>query len=109
MARFETETLSPTDNLKHRMDLSGPWIDQAHRHRKLTKLILDMDSEVGRRRDKRIGTSLPGVRDPSREPVAETEAREGCLGEALSLGWSERRQHGTTYFLEDPCNRTFGG
>jgi hypothetical protein len=45
---FETETLSPprTDNLKHLMDLSGQWIDQAHRHRKLTKLILDMDSSV---------------------------------------------------------------
>ena len=39
-ARFETETLSTTENLKHLMDLSGQWIDQAHQHRKLTKLIL---------------------------------------------------------------------
>ena len=39
MARFETETLSTKENLKHLMDLSGRWIDQAHRHRKLTKLI----------------------------------------------------------------------
>jgi hypothetical protein len=46
MARFETETLSTTENLKHLMDLSGPWIDQAHQHRKLAKLILDMDSSV---------------------------------------------------------------
>src|SRR4051794_34833265 len=46
MARFETETLSTTENLKHLMDLSGQWIDQAHRHRKLNKLILDMDSSV---------------------------------------------------------------
>jgi hypothetical protein len=46
MARLETETLSSKDNLKHLMDLCGKWIDQAHRHRKLTKLILDMDSSV---------------------------------------------------------------
>jgi hypothetical protein len=31
MARFETETLSTKENLKHLMDLSGQWIDQAHR------------------------------------------------------------------------------
>jgi SAM-dependent methyltransferase len=46
MARFETEILSSTENLKHLMDLSGKWIDQAHCHRKLTRLILDMDSSV---------------------------------------------------------------
>jgi hypothetical protein len=46
MARFETETLSAKENLKFLMDLSGRWIDQAHHHRKLTKLILDMDSSV---------------------------------------------------------------
>jgi len=44
MARFETETLSTTENLKHLLDLSGKWIDQAHQHWKLKKLILDMDS-----------------------------------------------------------------
>src|SRR5437660_2267391 len=43
MARFETETLSGKENLTHLMDLSGQWIDQAHHHRKLTRLILDMD------------------------------------------------------------------
>src|SRR5215510_10838427 len=32
MARFETETLSTKKNLKHLMDLSGRWIDQAHHH-----------------------------------------------------------------------------
>jgi hypothetical protein len=46
MARFEKETLSTPDNLKHLMDLSGKWCDQAHHHRQLTKLILDMDSSV---------------------------------------------------------------
>jgi hypothetical protein len=46
MARFETEALSTRVNLKHLMDLSSQWTDQAHGHRKLTKLILDMDSSV---------------------------------------------------------------
>src|SRR5215470_9440394 len=46
MARFETETLSSKDNLTHLMDLSGQWIDQAHHHRQLAKLILDLDSSV---------------------------------------------------------------
>jgi Transposase DDE domain group 1 len=46
MARFETTTLSTSQNLKHLVDLSGTWIDQAHQHRKLAKLILDMDSSV---------------------------------------------------------------
>ena len=46
MARFETETLSTQENLKRLTDLSGTWIDQAHRHRRLTKLIFDMDSSV---------------------------------------------------------------
>ncbi len=45
-ARFETETTSSKENLKHLIDLSGKWIDQAHRHRKLSKFILDMDSSV---------------------------------------------------------------
>src|SRR5262245_6557358 len=44
MARFETETLSTPENLQHLMDLSGRWIGQAHQHRTLTKLILDLDS-----------------------------------------------------------------
>ena len=46
MARFETETLSTQENLKRLTDLPGTWIDQARRHRKVTKLILDMDSSV---------------------------------------------------------------
>ena len=46
MARFETETLSTKKNLTHLMDLPGRSIDQAHHHRQLAKLILDMDSSV---------------------------------------------------------------
>jgi hypothetical protein len=46
MARVETETLSTKENLRYLSDLSGKWIDQAHQHRRLTKLILDLDSSV---------------------------------------------------------------
>jgi hypothetical protein len=60
MARFETETLSTTANLTHLMDLSGQWIDQAHRHRKLTKLILDLDSSVSETYGQQEGTAYNG-------------------------------------------------
>jgi len=60
MARFETETLSTKDNLKFLMDLSGEWIDQAHHHRKLTKLILDMDSSVSETYGHQEGTAYNG-------------------------------------------------
>jgi hypothetical protein len=60
MARFETEILSTTDNLKHLIDLSGKWIDQAHRHRNLTKLILDMDSSVSETYGHQQGTAYNG-------------------------------------------------
>src|SRR6516162_2655905 len=60
MARFETETLSSTENLKQLMDFSGEWIDQAHRHRKLTKLILDMDSSVSETYGHQEGTAYNG-------------------------------------------------
>lgn len=60
MARFETETLSTKENLKHLIDLSGKWIDQAHRHRKLTKLILDMDSSVSETYGQQEGTAYNG-------------------------------------------------
>src|SRR5512147_1655273 len=46
MARFETETLTTKANLNQLMDLSGLWIDRARHHRKLTRLVLDMDSSV---------------------------------------------------------------
>jgi Transposase DDE domain group 1 len=46
VGRFETETLAAPSNLSRLMDLCGQWIDRAHRHRKLTRLVLDMDSSV---------------------------------------------------------------
>jgi DDE family transposase len=60
MARFETTTLSTSQNLKHLMDLSGTWIDQAHQHRKLAKLILDMDSSVSETSGHQEGTAYNG-------------------------------------------------
>jgi hypothetical protein len=60
MARFETETLSTKENLQHLMDLSGKWTDQAHRHRKLPKLILDMDSSVSETYGHQEGTAYNG-------------------------------------------------
>jgi hypothetical protein len=60
MARFETGTLSIRENLKHLIDLSGRWIDQAHQHRQLTKLILDMDSSVSETYGHQEGTADNG-------------------------------------------------
>jgi hypothetical protein len=60
MARFETEILSSKDNLKHLIDLSGKWIDQAHHHRQLAKLILDMDSSVSETYGHQEGTAYNG-------------------------------------------------
>jgi hypothetical protein len=58
MARFET--LSTRENLKYLMDLSGMWIDQAHHHRQLAKLILDMDSSVSETYGHQEGTAYNG-------------------------------------------------
>jgi hypothetical protein len=60
MARFETETLSNKENLKYLVDLSGKWIDQAHQHRQLTKLILDMYSSVSETYGRQEGTAYNG-------------------------------------------------
>jgi len=60
MARFETEALSSKENLKDLMDLSGQWIDQAHQHRKCTKLILDMDSSVSETYGHQEGSAYNG-------------------------------------------------
>jgi hypothetical protein len=60
MARFETETLSTKVNLKHLMDLSSQWIDQAHQHCKLAKLILDMDSSVSETYGHQQGSAYNG-------------------------------------------------
>jgi hypothetical protein len=60
IARFETETLSSPTNLKRLMDLSGQWIDRAHPRRKLTKLVLDMDSSVSETYGRQEGSAYNG-------------------------------------------------
>jgi Transposase DDE domain group 1 len=60
MTRFETETLSTKANLQYLMDLSGRWIDRAHQHRKLKKLILDMDSSVSETYGHQEGSAYNG-------------------------------------------------
>jgi hypothetical protein len=60
MARFETEALFATENLKHLMDLSGQWIDQSHQRCKLKKLILDMDSSVSETYGHQEGSAYNG-------------------------------------------------
>src|SRR5512142_2488445 len=60
VARFETETLSSQTNLKRLMDFSGQWIDRAHQHRKLTRLVLDMDSSVSETYGRQQGSAYNG-------------------------------------------------
>jgi hypothetical protein len=42
------------------MDLPGRWIDRTHRHRKLTRLVLDMDSSVSETYGHQQGTAYNG-------------------------------------------------
>src|SRR5262245_40186955 len=60
MARFDSEALSTEENIKHLTDLSGQWIDQAHQHRELTKLILDIDSSVSETYGHQQGSAYNG-------------------------------------------------
>jgi hypothetical protein len=60
MSRFETEILSSKENLKHLIDLSGKWIDQAHRHRKFPRLIQDRDSSVSKTHAHQARTAYKG-------------------------------------------------
>jgi Transposase DDE domain group 1 len=60
MARFETETLGTRENLKHLSDVLGRWVDRAHRHRTLNKLILDMDSSVSPTYGRQQGSAYNG-------------------------------------------------
>ena len=60
IGRFETETLTTRENLNRLMDLSGRWIDRAHRHRKLTRIVLDMDSSVSETYGQQQGSAYNG-------------------------------------------------
>jgi hypothetical protein len=60
IGRFETDTLTTRENLSRLMDLSGQWIDRAHRHRKLTRIVLDMDSSVSETYGQQQGSAYNG-------------------------------------------------
>src|SRR5262245_43038922 len=60
LGRFETETLTTRANLNRLMDLSGRWIDRAHRQRKLTRIVLDMDSSVSETHGRQQGSASNG-------------------------------------------------
>src|SRR5262245_11307014 len=60
VARFEAETLTTRANLNRLMDLSGRWIDHAHRNRKLSKLVLDRDSSVSETYGRQQGSASNG-------------------------------------------------
>ena len=60
VGRFETEMLSTKSNLTALMDLSGEWIDKAHRCKPLKQLILDLDSSVSETYGKQEGTAYNG-------------------------------------------------
>jgi hypothetical protein len=46
VGRFETQVLTDSDNLAKLMDLSGRWIDQVRRRKRMPEVILDLDSSV---------------------------------------------------------------
>jgi Transposase DDE domain group 1 len=60
IGRFETETLTTRANLNRLMDLTGQWIDRVHRRRKLTRLVLDMDSAVSETYGRQQGAASNG-------------------------------------------------
>src|SRR6478672_9060109 len=60
IGRFETETLTTRENLNRLMDLPGEWVDRAHRHRKLTRIVLDMGSSVSETYGRQQGSAFNG-------------------------------------------------
>jgi hypothetical protein len=60
MGRFETEMLSSKENLAVLMQHGGAWIDRAHRKRKMTQLVLDMDSSESETYGQQEGTAYNG-------------------------------------------------
>jgi Transposase DDE domain group 1 len=60
IGRFETETFTTRANLNRLMDLTGQWIARVHRHRKLTRIVLDMDSSVSETYGQQQGSAFNG-------------------------------------------------
>jgi hypothetical protein len=60
IGRFETDTLTTRDNLNRLMVLPGEWVDRTQRHRKLTRIVLDMDSSVSETYGQQQGSAYNG-------------------------------------------------
>lgn len=60
VARFETDTLAETDNLKALMHMPGHWVDCIRHRRPIQKLILDMDSSVSETYGQQEGAAYNG-------------------------------------------------
>src|SRR5262249_22237495 len=52
--------LTARENLNRLMDLPGEWISRAHRHCRLTRIILDMDSSVSETYGQQQGSAYNG-------------------------------------------------
>jgi hypothetical protein len=82
IGRFETETLAFPSNLSRLMDLCGQWIDRAHSHRKLTRLVLDMDSSVSETYGRQQGSAYDASGIPSIRQQ-DVMVREGAFRQLL--------------------------
>jgi hypothetical protein len=60
MSRFETEVLTMKDNQTALSRLSGKWIDRVRKVRKLSRIVLDMDSSVSETYGRQEGSVYNG-------------------------------------------------
>ena len=60
MGRFETEVLTTKENQAALAQLSGKWIDRVRKARKLTRIVLDMDSSVSETYGRQEGSAYNG-------------------------------------------------
>jgi Transposase DDE domain group 1 len=60
VSRFETEVLTTKENQAALAQLSGKWIDHVMKARKLTRIVLDMDSSVSETYGRQEGSAYNG-------------------------------------------------
>jgi hypothetical protein len=60
VGRFETEVLTTKENQVALAQLSGKWIDRVQKARKLTRIVLDMDSSVSETYGRQEGSAYNG-------------------------------------------------
>jgi hypothetical protein len=56
MGRFETRWLAQSENLAALTDLSGHWIDRVAKHRRVDRIVLDLDSSVSPTHDEQANS-----------------------------------------------------